>query len=217
MKPDIKIMLDKISLKIAITQIVPGQGHSDIKADIKVNEILNDKRSMDFDVTASSTRVFSEGHHLTLGGRFILNGLELNSDMNVASIDAIAFLRHQVEFNNGVKLNSGLFVDVGIKPPTDQKFVKVGVELEAQLRKLKLTGSGTGTFGMDGSKAFQLKLGMKHEFKANLLGDRTRMFLDLNGQLDTGVSILGQGPGFVPDVAAPQFGISANAMLGIRF
>ena len=109
-EPEIKGMLEEISLKVAIKKIFPGLGHSDFEAKVKVKELLKDKRSVSFATTTSATRVFSEGHHLTLGGRFVLNGIEMKEDGTIESIEAMGFMRHQYTFNNGLKLNSALFV-----------------------------------------------------------------------------------------------------------
>ena len=83
---------------------------TDFEAKVKVKELLKDKRSVSFATTTSATRVFSEGHHLTLGGRFVLNGIEMKEDGTIESIEAMGFMRHQYTFNNGLKLNSALFV-----------------------------------------------------------------------------------------------------------
>ena len=210
LKPDVKGLLEEISLKVAIKKIFPGLGHSDFVANIKVKELLNDKRSVSFDATMSSTRVFSEGHHLTLGGRFVLNGIEMKEDGQIESVEAMGFLRHQYTFNNGLKLNSALFVGAALRVPTNNHFVNIGAQLSAELNKLTtITATATGTiplFGLDGSRAFELRLGVKHYIKTvPIFGRPGKIFVGMNAGFDTGVSMLNMGDGFVthPSFAAP--------------
>ena len=72
---------------------------------------------------------------------------------------------------------------------TEQAFSRDGT-IKAQLNKLTISTTATGTFGLDGSRNFELRLGARHHINAPFLGRNGRIFVGMNAGFDTGVSSL---------------------------